>query len=347
MRAYLVTTFVGIIVVDDNRKIILIRPFPKDPYIAAEKFQSSQQDIIQEEKEVLEQLKKENYDAEKIDAKNPISEYIKNNLRKISIEQKIFRDEVEFNQFFSKFSIELARIKIKKSISRDAIVSQVNGAIEEVDKSINIFVERIREWYGLHFPEMDRLISNHEKFVKLIVKFGSREKIEDTDLEYFKEKSMGMDFNMEDIKIVQEFANQILELYKLRESLVKYLEKILREIAPNFTELAGPILAAKFISRAGGLEKLAKMASSTIQLLGAEKALFRHLRGKGKSPRFGILFSHPLIQNSPEKLKGKIARVLASKLYIATKIDFYSKKYVAESLKKDLEKRVKEIQKSK
>jgi nucleolar protein 56 len=190
---------------------------------------------------------------------------------------------------------------------------------------------------------MDREISSHEKFVKLIAKFGSRDAIEDEKLERFKQKSMGIDFDKEDVKAVQKFPTQISELYKLRESLSKYLEKLVREIAPNFTEIAGPTLTAKFIARAGSLEKLAKMPSSTIQLLGAEKALFRYLRGRGKPPKHGILYSHSLIQSAPKKFRGKIARVLASKLNMAAKIDFYSKEYKADDLKKDLEQKIKEV----
>ena len=218
-----------------------------------------------------------------------------------------------------------------------------NGAIEEIDKSVNILSERLREWYGLHFPEMDRFVDNHEKYAKLVEKFGLRENITDSELDAIKKKSMGADLTEDDVKIIQNFASKIIELYSLREDLSKYIEKNLKETAPNFAEIATPMLAAKLIAKAGGLEKIARMASSTIQLIGAERALFRYLHGKGKSPKFGILFNHPLIQNTPERLKGKVARLLASKLSIAAKMDYYSKKYEADKLKEDLNKRVKEI----
>jgi nucleolar protein 56 len=357
MRAYIITTFIGCFGLDEKNKIISFKPFPKDPEKIAEKLKLSELELIEEEKQLQQELWKKGYrqfvfavrkvGVKYIETGNKAEQFIKENLRRIAIEKKIVKDQVEFNQLLTKVNIELTKTKIKKAIERDALIIQVIDSIEELDKSINIFIERLREFYSLHFPEMDRIVKDHQKFAKLIEKFGSREKIEDPELKQFAEKSMGIDFKEEDIKILQLFAGKILELYKLRENLSKYLEKLLKEIAPNFSELAGPMLAGKLIAKAGGMEKLAKMPSSTIQLLGAEKALFRFLHGKGKSPRFGIIFAHPLIQNSPEKLKGRVARVLASKLSIAAKIDYYSKEYKADKLKQDLQERVKEILSSK
>lgn len=357
MRAYIITTFIGCFGIDEENKIISFKPFPKDPEKIAEKLKLSEVEIIEEEKQIQQELWKKGYkqfifsvrkaDVKHVEPGNKAEQFIKENLRKIAIEKKLVKDQIEFNQLLTKVNLELTKVKIKKAIERDSLIIQANGAIEELDKSINIFVERLREFYSLHFPEMDRIVRDHEKFAKIIEKFGSREKIEDPELKQFAEKSMGADFKEEDIKILQLFAGRILELYKLRKELSKYLENLLKEVAPNFSELAGPMLAAKLIAKAGGLEKLAKMPSSTVQLLGAEKALFRFLRGKGKSPRFGLIYSSPLIQNAPEKLKGRVARVLASKLSIAAKMDYYSKEYKADKLKQELQERVKEILSSK
>jgi len=220
------------------------------------------------------------------------------------------------------------------------------GAIEDIDKSINVLIERLREFYGTHFPEMDRIIGDHKKYAKIVEEFGPRERIEEAELKELARNSMGIDLKDDDIKAVQSLAEEISRLYQLRGDLVKYLEKVLREVAPNFTELAGPILAAKLIAKAGGLEKLSKMPSSTIQLIGAEKSLFRFLHGKGKSPRFGLLYYHPLVIGAPEKLKGRVARVLSSKLSIAAKMDFYSKEYRADKLKQELDGKVKKIMSS-
>jgi nucleolar protein 56 len=353
MKAYIVTTFIGCFAVNENNKILLFKPFPKNPERIAEKLKLSELEIINEEKQLQNELWKKGYKefifsvrkagAKHVEPNNKAEQFIRENLRKLAVKKKFVKDQVEFNQLLTKVNLELTKVKIKRAIERDRLIIQTNGAIEDLNKSINIFVERLREFYGLHFPEMDRIISNHEKYVKTISKFGSREKIEDRELKDLAQKSMGIDLKEEDIKIIQFFADKILELYELRENLSKYLEKLVKEIAPNFSEIAGPMLAAKLIAKAGGLGKLAKMPSSTVQLLGAEKALFRFLHGKGKSPRFGIIFNHPMIQNAPERLKGRVARVLASKLSIAAKMDCYSKEYKADKLKQELEKKVKKI----
>jgi len=353
MRAYIFTTFIGSFGIDEKNKIISFKPFPKDPEKIAEKLRLSELEIIEEEKQVQNELWKEDYKEFVFSVRKPgvrhaepgnkAEQFVRENLRKLAMEKRFVKDQVEFNQFLTKVNLELTKVKIKKAIERDRLVIQLNGTIEEIDKAVNILIERLREFYGLHFPEMDRIILDHEKYARIVEKFGTRQNIEDPELNLFKEKSMGIDLTEEDVKAIRSLATQILSLYKLRENLSKYLEKILREVAPNFAEIAGPMLAAKLIAKAGGLEKLAKMPSSTVQLIGAEKALFRFLHGKGRSPRFGLLFSHSMIQNAPDKLKGRIARALAAKLSIAAKMDYYSKEYRADKLKQELQERVKEI----
>jgi len=357
MRLYIVTTFIGCFGVDEHNKIVSFKPFPREPDKIASKLKLSEIEMIDEEKQIQNELWKKGYKefifsvrksgVKHTEPENVAEQFVKENLRKLAIEKKVVKDQVEFNQLLTKVNIELTKVKIKRAIERDGLIIYFNGAIEELDKSINIFVERLREIYGMHFPEMDRIVSDHEKFAKIVERFGSREKIEDPELKQLARKSMGMDLKDEDIKTIQLFAGKIVELYKFREEMEKYLERLVKEIAPNFTELASVTISAKLISKAGGIEKLARMPSSTVQLIGAERALFRFLHGKGKSPRFGILYNHPLIQNAPEKLKGRIARVLASKLSIAAKMDFYSKEYKADKLKQELQKRVKEILSSK
>jgi nucleolar protein 56 len=357
MRAYIVTTFLGCFGLDEKNRVISFKQFSKNPEEIAEKLKLSEIEILEEEKQLMKELWKKGYrefifthrkpGAKHVEPNSSAEQFVKENLRKIAVEKKFVADQVEFNQLLTKVNLEMTKVKIKKAVERDSLIIQANGAIEELDKAINIFIERLREFYGLHFPEMDKIIPNHERYAKIIEKFGSREKIDDPELNQFKEKSMGINLKEEDIKIIQSIAAQILQLYKLRENLSKYLENLLKEVCPNFAELATPMLAAKLISKSGGLEKLARMPSSTIQLIGAEKALFRFLHGKGKSPRFGLLYNSPYIQKAPEKLKGKVARVLASKLSIAAKMDYYSKEYKADKLKKDLEERVKEILSSK
>lgn len=348
MRAYIATTIIGVFGVDDSRKIIFYKSFPRDPERIAQKLKQSEISFIDEEKFVRTQLGNNGYTEIK-KGDSDVEVFIKHNLRQLALDKKFVRNQAEFNQLLTKVNIELTKVKIKTAIGRDNLITHANGAIEELDKSINIFVERLREFYSMHFPEMDRAVDTNEKFVKLVEKFGKRENIDEPELRQLASKSMGADFKDEDINTLQSFAIEINQLYRLRENFSKYLEKLLKEVAPNFTELATPMLAAKLIAKAGGLERLSKMASSTVQLLGAEKALFRflHSRGKSSSPRFGLLYSHPLIQNASEKHKGKIARTLAAKLSLAAKMDYYSKEYKADNLKEDLQRKVKRILSSK
>jgi nucleolar protein 56 len=355
MKAFLVTTIIGCFGVDESKNIVVFKPFPKDPKKIAEKIVLAEREMIEEEKQVFDELKAKGFDEIVFNLKKPnvkaepgnyAEEFVKNNLRKLAVEKNFVKDEAEFNKLLVSINVELTKEKIKKTFQRDKLIIQANNALEELDKIINILVERLREFYSFHFPELDKEISNHEKFAKIVEKFGSRDKIEEPKLKELARASVGVDFTTEDIKVSQDLASEILNLFKLREKIKSYLEKNLAEIAPNFTELATPQIAAKLMARAGGLEKLAKMASSTIQLIGAERSLFKFLRGKGKGPRFGIIAIHPLVQNSPEKLKGRVARVLAAKLSVAAKIDYFSKEYKADQLKKELTERVKEILKS-
>lgn len=336
---YIVKTVIGIFVLDDNRKIILFKRFPKDASVVASK-------LTEEEPEEFRQIKNEMKNVKSFITTDKESEtLIRFNLRKYTLDYNFAKDQIEFNRFLTEVNSELAKQKIKETASRDSLIVHVNNAIEELDKTANLFVERLREWYSLHFPEMDRIIEDHATFVNLVQSFGNRKNFNDKRLSPFKEKSSGMEFNENDVNYVKLFASDILGLYKLRESLSTYLSSLLVEIAPNLSAIAGDVIAAKLISKAGGLDRLAKMPSSTIQLLGSEKALFRFLKSKGraKSPKFGLIFNHPLIQNAPREKQGKIARLVASKLSIAIRIDFYSKEYKSNEMKKDLENKVKEI----
>jgi nucleolar protein 56 len=354
MKAYIITTFIGCFGIENNR-IISSRPFPKDAEKITEKLKLAETELIPEETELIKELTKKGY--KKIifpfhkkgvvltESSSKEEQFIKENLKNLAVKYNFVKDQEEFSQFFSKVNIELTKSKIKKSVERDKLVIHINGAIEEIDRSLNVFIERLREIYGLHFPEMNRIINDHEKFLKIVETSGSRENIENQELKQLAPKSMGMSFRKEDIETVRSFAMEIGRLLKLKNEMGKYMESMLKEVAPNSTDIGGAVLVAKLISKAGGLEKLARMTSNTIQLLGSERALFRSLHSQGKipSPKYGYIVTHSLVQNSPPELRGKVARVLASKLSIAVKMDYYSKEYRGEKLKKELQERIKEI----
>ena len=347
MKIYIVQSLLGVFALDEKGELVDYIRFPKDIDKTVERM--SDHGLTEEEHQLLKKLEKKGYEF--ISSKKTDEyEYELNNLGELSFREK-FRhiakklgfSDVELNRLITDIGIELTKRRTKETVKKDKIIIQAVDAIDEIDKSLNIFTARLREWYGLHFPEMDRLIEKHEKFAKIVSEYGLRDKIKEKELSNLKGISMGIDLSEKDETILKEYATKIKELYKLREHIEKYVDYVMKEIAPNLKELAGPLLAARLIALTGGLDKLARKPSSTIQLLGAEKALFRYLRGRGRSPKYGLLFTHPFIQNAPVNKKGKVARVLASKLSIAVKMDYYGKKDRSKELKKDLEERIKKI----
>jgi nucleolar protein 56 len=347
MKIYIVLTPVGVFGVDENGEIVDKVVFPKDPKKVASIINSKE--LTEEESTLIQKLKQKKYDKFILNRKLEGFEYEENSLGEKILRKKqrelaaqIFRD-MDYNEFLTNVGIELTKMRIKQNIKKDRIVMEVIDAIDEIDKSLNIYISRLREWYGLHFPEMEQIINKHEKFVKIVMEYGLRKNIKDKELAKLAEESMGIELNEIDEKIIKEYASFIHSLFKIRENMEKYLENILKEFAPNFSAIAGPLLAARLINLAGGFDKLAKKPSSTIQLLGAEKALFRYLHGRGKSPKHGILFTHPLIQQAPLKKRGKIARIIAAKLSIAIKLDYYGKEDKSEELKKSLKERVEKV----
>lgn len=253
----------------------------------------------------------------------------------------------------------LTRMKIRLAFERrDKLVAQAVTSLDEVEKIINIMVSRVREWYGLHFPELGDLVQDHETYLKIVSEFGERsdykldslieivhdENKSKTIMELL-EKSIGAEIREKDVEKIQELARLCLSLYSYRKSLEKYIDEVMKEVAPNIRELVGSILGARLIALSGGLESLAKKPASTIQVLGAEKALFRALRTGGRPPKHGIIFQSPLIHSSPKWQRGKIARALAGKLSIAARVDAFGGAFIANKLKKELEERIAEIKK--
>ncbi|HIE56166.1 MAG TPA: C/D box methylation guide ribonucleoprotein complex aNOP56 subunit [Chromatiaceae bacterium] len=251
----------------------------------------------------------------------------------------------------------LARKVIREKSGRgDAYIMQAVHALDELNKTINLFYSRLREWYGLYFPELSDVAEEPEEYFKVIAEIGWRGNMHEESLSNLglKEKtvkallkalktSIGAEINGIDLEEIRETARMVLSLLKLRRHLESYLDRRVKEVAPNLHKLAGPLLAAKLIAQAGGLEALSKMPASTIQVLGAEKALFRALRTGTKPPKHGVIFQHPLVRQSPRRLRGRISRTLAAKLAIAARVDAFTGKDISDRLKKELRQRVEEI----
>jgi nucleolar protein 56 len=200
-----------------------------------------------------------------------------------------------------------------------------------------MLAKRLREWYELYNPEFSKSIYSHEKFVAIIIEKQKPELLAEIGVK--QELSMGADLDKQDVAPIIELAKHLKELYSLKEEQAKYLERIMQKTCPNVQAVTGTMLGAKLLSLAGSLVQLAELPSSTIQLLGAEKALFRHIRSGSKAPKHGILVEHPLVMEA--KNKGKAARMMANKIGIAAKVDLYKGEFIGDKLKADLEKKLK------
>ena len=240
------------------------------------------------------------------------------------------------------------------SQSPDLHLIQAINTLDETDKIINSLSSRLREWYGLHFPELDNLIDSINGYSQIVLS-GKRENISKEDFEkagfskdkvemlcLIKEKSRGGNISEKNFIIVQSLAKQILNLFELRKNIEEHVNEQMKEEAPNISAILGTAVGARILAHAGSLRRLAMMPASTIQILGAEKALFRSLKTGANPPKHGILFQHAAVHAAPRWQRGKIARAVAAKGAIAARVDVF-KGGLNEMLLDKLNVRVKEI----
>lgn len=238
----------------------------------------------------------------------------------------------------------------------DASLVQATRAIDDLDVVKSLLYQRLSEWIQLNFPELD--LKNEETVCTLYAEFGDRTLFDDEKVyqlvgaERAKKviemasKSFGAEFSEEDRIAIRSLSARVLELFKARTELLAYVEAKAQKEMPNVSALVEPLLAARLLSLAGNLKRLSEMPASTVQVIGAEKALFKHLKNRSiNPPKHGILFQSPLINAAPFDQRGKIARALSTKVSIAARADYYTKNDVATKLKADLEKRLAEIRK--
>ena len=246
-----------------------------------------------------------------------------------------FKNKKYFSQFHNK-NLDITRNSVRESVNNDLLIIQTINSIDEIGKNTNLLVKRLREWYSLYNPEVSNKVADHENFVSIITRKSKKQLLEELNVN--ESDSLGADLKEKDVSAILLLAAQLNNLYKLKKHYEDYLKQLEKEKCPNFMEVAGATIAAKLISHAGSLRRLVEMPSSTIQILGAEKALFRHMRNKKRNlpPKHGIIHQHQLIQKSKEEMHGKAARALADKLSIAIKIDYFKGKFIGDKLKKGL-----------
>ncbi|KAK0205986.1 Nop domain-containing protein [Desarmillaria ectypa] len=231
-------------------------------------------------------------------------------------------------------SHSLSRFKIKFSPDKvDTMIVQAIALLDDLDKEINIYAMRVKEWYGWHFPELAKIIVDNIAYAKVIKHMGFRTNASSTsfatilpeDLEQAvkaaAEISMGTEISDSDIAHIHSLCDQVISISAYRTQLSEYLRNRMNAIAPNLTVLVGELVGARLISHAGSLMNLAKHPASTVQILGAEKALFRALKTKHDTPKYGLIYHASLIGQAPPKLKGKMARMVATKAALSIRLD--------------------------
>lgn len=228
--------------------------------------------------------------------------------------------------------------KVKESVNEDNLIIQAVNCIDEADRTANTLAKRLREWYSFYCPEFSNSIASHQKFVEIIQKKQKNQLLKEVNVN--PKDSMGADLKKEDVDAILELAKAINRLYELKESQSRYLERIMKEYCPNINAVAGSLIGAKLLAIAGSLKKISRMPSSTIQLLGAEKALFRHLTTGARSPKYGIIHEHTLISQAKKSEHGKIARLLADKIAIAVKVDFFKGDFFGDKLNEEIKRRL-------
>jgi nucleolar protein 56 len=253
------------------------------------------------------------------------------------------------------FALGLSSSKVTEiSASPDLHIIQAINSLDEIDKIANALSSRLREWYGLHFPELDNIIDSINGYSQIVMA-GKRESLtkqifEDAGfpeskvemLSLISSKSRGGDISDVNLAIVQSIAKQILDFHELRKKLEEHVETEMRIIAPNTSAILGTAVGARILGRAGSLKRMASLPASTIQVLGAEKALFRSLKTGSQPPKHGLLFQHAMVHAAPRWQRGKIARAVAAKAVIAARVDVYGEG-INETLLEKLNIRVDEI----
>ncbi len=376
MKSYIADTLVGIFSFDDSGNILNFIDFENNNQKIIQFYIDIDNDIIQSMyEEFLSELKNSGFDKFVFDNKKlqTLTKQLGYNtlLEAGSLELKNFRLNLETqlkNMGISKTKEEiLTQYKeineelTKKKVSQasghsDNIIIQIIGTLDIIKKSISLFSSQLREWYGLHFPELtDKIVEDNMLLANLVSKLGARdrytyENIEENfelngkkikALQRFALNSMGAIF---DLGMVQGYADQIISIDSYRGDLENYLADLMEKFAPSTNAIIGSLIGAKLIAKAGSMKKLAYMPASRIQLLGAEKALYRFLKTGEKRPKHGLIFQWNKIRSAKAHHRGKIARVVAGKLGVAIKVDYFNGEFIGDRLGKEVELKIKEIE---
>ncbi len=379
--AYIVTDTLGVVALDEEGNVIGKMLYEGDDATIAQKLTSIEKgEPVPEIIKLVEELKQKGYKTFVLEHKE-LARNLASVVKDIEIRAEtpskggeLFREHfvdrylkevygmenyAEYYRRVYDLTVLQTRLKLRKAAEkRDLFIANAISAVDDCDKMMNLMASRLREWYGLHFPELEELVRDHRDYVRLIYELGHRSNFTVENIKKVlpniseerakkiaeaAEKSVGADMAEFDLEAIRYYARIFVTALEARRKLAEYIDEAMKEVAPNIRELVGSLLGARLINLAGGLLKLALLPASTIQVLGAEKALFRALRTGGKPPKHGVIFQFPEIFRAPRWQRGKIARALAAKLAIAAKADAFTGNFIAPKLKEELMKRIQEI----
>jgi len=375
MVVHIAECVLGVFAFDDDGRMLASKQFPRDAVEVAGRLASVQMGTPTEEhRELIAKLVEKGsreftLESELLVEKlrgefrragfeaqlpNRAGELLRTKLKEIAKEAGF----EEADKLAREVNLILTRQKLRaEAAERDKLVIQSIGVLNELDKFINILSGLIREWYSTHFPELDRLVPEHRTYLKLVLELGSREKfsqaavkgaveLQDEDVARIADaagSSLGGPFDELDINVLRDCAREVFALNELRERVAEHTDKLMAQVAPNLRTVVGGPIGARLISLAGGLEELARQPASTLQVLGAEKALFRSLRTRAKPPKHGVIYQYPEVRGAPRWQRGKISRALAGKLSIAARVDAMSGEFVGDKLAADIKARIADI----
>ena len=369
--AYIVDTLLGIFAVTEDRQIVEAVEYPKNAkMIATIQERLREGEVTRELRLLIEGLQKRGFRKIVVTERSlanavrkefdltvepqlfsPQIVWVRRNFAQIAQDRELISEPITLLKLSHEISMVSASIEVQKAQSEQSnTITQMVQLLNELDKTLNVLSSKLREWYGLHFPEMNRQVDSHETYARIILEGGNRNRISKELLEGLGIKtrqtsiilrraknSMGAPIDSEDMDVIKGLAENMLSLYAYRQKLEEHISQTTSEIAPNLAQVAGPVLAAKLIEKAGSLKKLAMLTSSTVQILGAEKALYRSKKTRARPPKHGLIFQHPYVHSKNRKDRGKAARTLSAKLSIAARADVFSGNPIGAELRRQLD----------
>lgn len=325
------TKWFGAFLVDENR-VVRSALFPKSPEAVADRLFSIQKGHILDEERTLASGRKVNVLESRLE---PLGRMV---IADISF---IHPQDFGFRESLLKDALSiLAELKSKEAIGGDRHLMEAIATYDSAQEQLNQLDLRLHSWYGLHYPELGDALKGMD-YSKAISSLGDRKSIQESnDLHGV---SIGVDFIEGEKEKLMALASGMLYLSELTEKTGEFIDRMAAVEFPNLSKLLGPKLACRIVKEAGGLERLSSFPAGTVQLIGAEKALFRHLRKGRKPPKHGLIFQHPFVHGLPREQRGRISRFMASKTVIAARLDRFHGRDIGDELRAAVEKRVAEL----